>query len=172
MACRLLPLLGTAALAACSYDPGRAGRSHAAVEAGLDAAIDGSADARTDVAAPGEAAPSEAAMPPVDSSALDSRPVEAAPPDCTELGANIAAAKPGALACMPMASAWMTTVTDECGCGVVVQAGSNAQAYVNAVATFKGAGCNPAGLCGTCPTPVEGQCVVVDATAPAYACMQ
>jgi hypothetical protein len=171
MARRLLPLLGTAALAACSYD-WTAGGSHTLIEAGLDAAIDAPADVRTDVAVPAEASPLDAAMPPVDSSVMDSRPVEASPPDCMQLEASIVAAKPGALACMPVASACMTTVTDECGCNVVVQAGSNAQAYVNAIAAFKGAGCSTTGLCGTCPAPVEGQCIVVDATAPAYACMQ
>ena len=93
MARRLLPLLGTAALAACSYDwsPGAAPR-----DASADGAPDGGGgdDALSGTDAPGLESPAV-------ETGVD---VVEEPPSCAQLEADVAQAFTAAIACTPTAT--------------------------------------------------------------------
>jgi hypothetical protein len=157
------------ALAGCTYDwsvPPDA----APVDAGTGEHVSPPVDASSE---DGPAPPVDAPTPPVDGPTLDTSVPETTPQSCTTLREEIAADLPAALACNPMMMNQCTTkLTDECDCPVVVQAGTAASEWAAAVASFKNEGCSTSGLCGACNTPTEGDCLVVDATAEKYACLQ
>jgi hypothetical protein len=164
----LLALLGVVAASGCSYDwavgppAGDAGRD---VAPGLDAStmtdgsIDGSTDASGDV--------------PVDTAAADV--LEAATlPTCTMAQeATVAQARSAALVCTGVTPNPCTvTVTDQCGCPVVVAADNQADTnYVAAIKQMKMT-CIPSCPSGCGTAPPMGVCVLSDAGSGALACYQ
>lgn len=161
---RLAALL-CVAVAACSYD-WTVGAS--AVDAG------GSADGGVDGAAPGpDAAQNDANG--EDVVAPDAMG-DGAPVDCNALETKIQQDLPPALACTNGASnPCTTTVSNECGCTVVLGNGDlNAvTAYGDDVNEFTAAHCpRPVWCPSSCPTVQTGLCVVADATANTDACQQ
>jgi len=162
----LLALLGVVAASGCSYDwtvapqgADAAGDVSTRVDAAMnaDASIEGSADG-PDVA-PADA-PSDA--------------LEAAPPSCATLEAQVHQARAAALACDGTTGACQTEVTDECACMVVVGAANTTtptENYLAAIAQLKQSGCMP--QCPGCPTGLmKGLCVLNDAGSGALACYQ
>jgi hypothetical protein len=159
---RLAVAAAALALAGCVYDwsvPPDAAPEDSGAADHVSPLVDAGA---VDVATPAVDAPV----------AQDTSVPETAPPSCATLLGEIMSDLPPALSCTPSGSACMTELTDECGCPVVVQAGTAAASYSAAVTSFKNEGCSTSGLCGSCNTPAKGQCLVVDATAEKYACMQ
>jgi hypothetical protein len=156
------------AVGGCSYDwavgPGAADGGGdvlgADVAADVDVAADGPADASTDHASDAVVLPDVA---------------EAAPlPDCSSTEEQqVQQARAAALVCTGVTPApCMVTVTDECGCEVVVATDNTAEAqYVAAIKTMEET-CKPLcpTACGTAPT--EGLCILSDAGGGALACSQ
>jgi hypothetical protein len=164
----LLALLGVVAASGCSYDwavgsPGAADASKDVVpeaDAGPpDATMDGSADASSDVS--------------VDTAVVDA--FEAATLlTCTMAQeAPVAQARTAALVCTGVTPNPCTvTVTDECGCPVVVAADNQADAnYVAAIKQLKMT-CIPSCPSGCGTAPPMGVCVLSDAGSGALACYQ
>ena len=164
----LLALLGVAAASGCSYDWAVVQGADAAgdVVSMTDAAAgkDGTIDAPLDVVADTFAKPD----------APDALPEAASLPPCNASQESmVQEARAAALVCTGITpNPCMVLVTDECGCPVVAAAENQAEAsYVTAIkqlATTCIPSC-PSG-CGTAPT--EGLCLVFDAGAGAYACVQ
>lgn len=161
-------LLLTAVLpvAACSYDwavakGGPGADAGADVSVGVDAApgTDAPSDMGVDAAPPNEAAP------PADA------PSEVAS-DCASLEAQLTASRALAIQCVPTStSACSTTITDECGCPVVVGDGQSTKAmqYAALAAAYVQQSCPRPSWCGTCMTPNLHLCIAVDGGA-SYAC--
>lgn len=164
---RSLSCAAVLALAGCSYDwstPGAAADSGAVdtsvpVDAQQEAGVDATSQADATADAPVDA---------IDGAAESG-------PSCSDLEAQVHAARAAAVQCQPTASACMTIVQDECTCDVVM--GGDAQstatkAFVAAVGQLV-AKCSPITGCPGCgSTPQKGLCIVSDAGSTGYACFQ
>jgi hypothetical protein len=168
----LLALLCVPALAACSYD--WAVPADASTEGGfLDAS---GSDAAKDADAGITDAPPSADAGAMDVSVTDAPDVvEAAPlPECTSSQEmTVQQDRAAALDCTgvtPMPCE--TTVTDECGCPVVVATTNTAEAtYLAAIKSLQ-ATCIPLCPSGCGTAPQKGVCIVGDAGGGSLACYQ
>jgi hypothetical protein len=80
---------------------------------------------------------------------------DAAAPSCSQLQANVDAAKVAAKECSSMPDDCMSHVEDQCGCTVFVAESSSAATsqYLAAIAALEKSGCPIE--CATCPTPAK-----------------
>jgi hypothetical protein len=159
-----------AVLVGCSYDWSI---SQAAPDAGSDVSTRPDAE----VGDASEAGTTDATSSGSDSGGMGSEDTGTStvdsPPSCTTLTQDLRQAREVAITCQPLANMPCTsTVTDECGCQLVVGGDPmNTTSFENTLAAFTAASCSTAGLCpGTCPM-VFHECLAVDGGA-SYQCFQ
>lgn len=166
----LLALLGVVAASGCSYDwtvssPGADAAGDVVSPADGTTGSDGATDASTDV--PGDTTAK------FDAPDVVSEPAPLPPCNAAQ-EATVQQARTAALVCTGITpNPCMVLVTDECGCPVVAAAENQAEAsYVAAIKQVETT-CIPFWCPSGCGNPPnEGICLVVDAGAGAYACIQ